>query len=106
MRLLNFLSVAALGLAACSTSAPDGITPVTPFEINRYLGKWYEIARLDHSFERGMSGVSAEYSMRDDGGVKVINRGFSVPENRWKEAGFLKGVIFWSFLRRLSRRCP
>jgi len=46
--------------------------------INKYLGTWYEIARLDHSFERGLDKVTAEYSLRDDGGVRVINRGFSI----------------------------
>ena len=43
---------------------PDGIEPIENFELNRYLGKWYEIARLDHSFERGLGAVSADYSWR------------------------------------------
>jgi apolipoprotein D and lipocalin family protein len=65
---------------------PKGVYPVEGFDLNKYLGKWYEIARLDHSFERGLNRVTAEYFMRDDGGVKVINRGFSIAENKWKEA--------------------
>ena len=65
---------------------PDTVQPVTGFELNRYLGSWYEIARLDHSFERGLSRVTAEYSMRDDGGVKVVNRGFKQQDNDWQEA--------------------
>lgn len=65
---------------------PQDINPVQNFELNRYLGKWYEIARLDHSFERGLEKVTAEYSLRDDGGVRVINRGFSNLEKRWQEA--------------------
>ncbi|WP_240479509.1 lipocalin family protein [Pseudoalteromonas rubra] len=65
---------------------PQGVQPVGNFELNRYLGKWYEIARLDHSFERGLSKVTAQYSMRDDGGVKVINRGYNAEENQWREA--------------------
>lgn len=73
------------GLPGCS-GAPDGIEPVRHFELNSYLGQWYEIARLDHSFERGLSQVSAEYSMREDGGVKVINRGFNAEEGEWSEA--------------------
>jgi len=73
------------GLSGCS-GAPDGIEPVNHFELTRYLGKWYEIARLDHSFERGLSQVTADYSMRDDGGVKVINRGFNAEEGEWSEA--------------------
>ncbi len=72
-------------LTAC-TGLPEGVQPVTKFNIDRYLGTWYEIARLDHSFERGLSNVSATYSLRDDGGVKVINRGFSKQKNKWKQA--------------------
>ena len=77
------------------TGLPEGVTPVAGFDVNKYMGKWYEIARLDHSFERGMDKVTAEYSLRDDGGVKVINRGFSIDNNRWQEvegtARFVKG---------------
>ena len=61
-------------LSGC-LAVPDGIEPVDNFELNRYLGKWYEIARLDHSFERGLEAVTAEYSLRDDGGIRVINSG-------------------------------
>jgi apolipoprotein D and lipocalin family protein len=72
-------------LSAC-VGVPEGVEPVSGFELNRYLGKWYEIARLDHSFERGLSKVSAEYSLREDGGVKVVNRGFDQDKNEWNEA--------------------
>lgn len=72
-------------LAAC-TGKPDGVVAVEDFELDRYLGKWYEIARLDHSFERGLSNITAEYSLRDDGGVKVINSGFSIEGNEWQQA--------------------
>jgi apolipoprotein D and lipocalin family protein len=72
-------------LAAC-TSVPDGITPVSHFQLDRYLGKWYEIARLDHSFERGLSDVSAEYRLQADGSVEVINRGYNAEKSAWKEA--------------------
>jgi apolipoprotein D and lipocalin family protein len=65
---------------------PDGVRPVEDFDVDRYLGKWYEIARLDHTFERGLSNVSAEYGLRDGGGVSVVNRGFSAKDNKWKEA--------------------
>ncbi|MCA1794749.1 MAG: lipocalin family protein, partial [Desulfobacteraceae bacterium] len=51
---------------------PDSVQPVTGFELERYLGKWYEVARLDHSFEKGLSQVTAEYSLREDGGVLVL----------------------------------
>lgn len=68
------------------TGIPANVQPVSNFTLNEYLGKWYEIARLDHSFERGLSKVTAEYSMRDDGGVRVLNRGYSLEENAWDEA--------------------
>ena len=72
-------------LSGC-TGSPDGVSVVTGFELDRYLGSWYEIARLDHSFERGLSAVTANYSLRDDGGVHVINRGFSTESGEWDEA--------------------
>ena len=95
-------------LAGC-TGLPDGVTPVDHFQLERYLGTWYEIARLDHSFERGLSQVSAEYSLNADGSVKVINRGYSAGDNKWKQAegkayfvkrpdqGFLKVSFFGPF---------
>ena len=88
---------------------PENITPVEPFELNKYLGKWYEIARLDHSFERNLTQVTAEYSMRDDGGVEVVNRGYSSQKDNWKQAvgkanfvndentGYLKVSFFGPF---------
>lgn len=79
------LSVTFILLTAC-TSAPQGITAVENFDVERYLGQWHEIARLDHSFERGLTQVTAEYSLRDDGGIKVINRGFDTENNAWKTA--------------------
>jgi len=65
---------------------PEGVEPVQAFELDRYLGTWYEIARLDHSFERGLSNVSAQYSQREGGGVTVVNRGYDVSKSKWKEA--------------------
>ena len=84
MRIFLTLFISLL-LSGCA-GLPKGIYPVSDFEINKYLGKWYEIARLDHSFERGLDNVNAEYSLRDDGGVKVINRGYSSEDKDWNEA--------------------
>ncbi len=84
MRLLTGL-LAVLLLTAC-TGLPGNIKPVADFDLNRYLGTWYEIARLDHSFERGLSNVTAQYSLRDDGGVTVINGGFDKQKGKWKSA--------------------
>lgn len=95
-------------LASC-TGTPEGVEPVSGFELERYLGKWYEIARLDHSFERGLEQISAEYSLREDGGVRVINRGYSLKDGGWREAegkayfvrnpdeGYLKVSFFGPF---------
>ncbi|MDF1832511.1 MAG: lipocalin family protein [Porticoccaceae bacterium] len=72
-------------LSGC-VGIPEGIKPVENFQLDRYLGQWYEIARLDHSFERGLSKVTADYSLREDGGINVVNRGFSAEKNAWQEA--------------------
>ena len=82
---LSALSVLLLILTAC-TGKPEGVIAVNEFELDRYLGKWYEIARLDHSFERGLNNITAEYSLRDDGGVKVNNSGFSKEDDEWQQA--------------------
>jgi apolipoprotein D and lipocalin family protein len=76
--------VAMLLLAAGCTGIPDGVEVVDNFELERYLGTWYEIARLDHRFERGLTNVTANYSMRDDGGVRVLNRGRKA-DGEWEE---------------------
>ncbi len=81
-RLLFFVS---MFISAC-VNIPENVSPVPGFDIDRYLGTWFEIARLDHPFERGLERVSAEYSLRDDGGIKVVNKGFDPQKNRWKEA--------------------
>jgi len=75
-----------LALTAGCVGVPEGIEPVQNFDVNRYLGKWYEIARLDHSFERGLNNISATYTLRDDGGIDVLNRGFDKKKHMWKEA--------------------
>ncbi len=79
------IMVMSLMLTACF-GMPENVTPVKNFEVDRYLGKWYEIARLDHSFERGLNNISAEYTMRDDGGIAVVNRGYSVEDGQWETA--------------------
>lgn len=63
---------------------PEGLEPVTNFDVNKYLGTWYEIARLDHSFERGLQKVTAVYSLREDGGIRVINQGFNTDNKQWE----------------------
>ena len=79
------LLLSCLLLASC-LGRPEGVLPVEQLDSQRYLGTWYEVARLDHSFERGLSNVTADYSMREDGGLRVINRGYSVEEGEWQQA--------------------
>ena len=98
----------ALLLAGC-VGLPEGVEPVNRFDAERYLGTWYEVARLDHSFERGLSQVSATYSRRDDGGIRVLNRGYDAQKQQWSEAvgkayfvrgkdlGYLKVSFFGPF---------
>ena len=102
------LAIAALALSGC-LGMPEGVRPVEKFELERYLGTWYEIARLDHSFERGLSRVTAEYGLLEDGGVSVVNRGYSAASGEWEEAtgkayfverpdlGYLKVSFFGPF---------
>lgn len=75
-----------LGLAGCSTAPPQGVAVVSPFSAQRYMGDWFEIARLDHRFERGLSRVSAQYTLQPDGSVRVINRGYDAAKGKWNEA--------------------
>lgn len=87
----SMLLAAALLLAGC-TGIPDGVTPVRGFKVDRYLGTWYEIARLDHSFERGLVDVSATYQTRPDGGIDVLNRGYDPAKKTWRDA---KGIAYF-----------
>ncbi|MGD9889419.1 MAG: lipocalin family protein [Halothiobacillaceae bacterium] len=73
-------------LGGCTATPPQDIQPVSPFSLDRYLGLWFEQARLDHSFERGMSHVTAEYRLQNDGSVQVLNRGYLADKKTWKEA--------------------
>ena len=81
----TFLLALIVLISGC-TGRPDGVEPVSPFDIERYKGVWYEIMRLDHSFERGLTNVTATYDLREDGTVGVLNRGFDREKCRWKEA--------------------
>ena len=82
---LPLLLISVLFQAGC-LGKPAGVVPVSQFDVERYLGRWYEIARLDHSFERGLSRVTADYSRQPDGSIRVVNRGYSEAQGTWKEA--------------------
>lgn len=89
MRILPIITTVAVAflVVACSTpTPPKGVTVVENFDAKRYLGRWYEIARFDHSFERGLDQVTATYSTLDDGGIQVINRGFNADRGKWQQS--------------------
>lgn len=79
--------VGLLMLSACSTpSTPDGLRVVTGFDVDRYVGHWHEVARIEHPKERGLTQASATYSRNADGTVKVVNRGYDPVRQQWEEA--------------------
>lgn len=82
-RVLAFFGL--LALCACDT-IPEGVKAVRPFDKSRYLGKWYEIARMDFRFERDLNNTTANYSLNSDGSIKVLNRGYNYKTKEWKEA--------------------
>ncbi|WP_432710891.1 lipocalin family protein [Pedobacter sp.] len=79
------LGVIAINLSSCR-SIPKGAVAVRPFDKQKYLGKWYEVARLDFKFERNLNNVTAEYSMKDNGKIRVENRGYNYKDKEWKES--------------------
>lgn len=72
-------------LNSCS-SIPKTAKAVHPFDKTKYLGKWYEIARLDFKFERNLNNTTAEYSLMKNGNIKVDNKGFNYKKNKWEQA--------------------
>jgi len=83
--LQKLLSVIAATLLTSCAVIPQGATAVKPFDKARYIGKWYEIARLDFRFEKDLNNVTAEYSQNDDGTIKVHNRGYNHLKKEWSE---------------------
>lgn len=108
-KLLLTLLVAASAILTGCVGIPQGIAPVKNFNTQRYLGDWYEIARLEHSFEKGLSDITAHYNLRDDGGIQVLNRGYDAQKGEWRMAegkaypmespdiGYLKVSFFGPF---------
>ncbi len=72
-----------VGVCGC-VNIPEGVVAVKGFDAQRYLGTWHEIARLDHSFEKDLVNVTANYSLKADGGLLVMNRGFNTKQNKWQ----------------------
>lgn len=90
-RIIYLYAMLLMTLTAC-TGVPENVSPVNNFDAEKYAGQWYEIARFDHRFEDGLSNVTATYTLREDGGIDVVNRGFSEEEGEWDEA---KGKAFF-----------
>jgi apolipoprotein D and lipocalin family protein len=84
---IYFLLICAIitGLYSCAT-IPDGAVAVKPFNKERYLGKWYEIARKDFKYERDLSNTTAEYSLNDNGTIRVDNKGYNAKKGEWTQA--------------------
>ncbi|HOW26306.1 MAG TPA: lipocalin family protein [Bacteroidales bacterium] len=74
-----------LSFSSCST-IPKGVNAVSSFEIEKYMGKWYEIARMDFRFERNLNNTTAEYSIKKNGTIQVDNRGYNYLTKEWKQA--------------------
>jgi len=83
-RALGILILVTATVLGC-TSVPKGLEPVSGFDADRYLGKWYEIGRLDHSFEKNLSNVSAMYARKENGEISVLNRGYNEKTAEWKQ---------------------
>lgn len=81
--LISLISI--LGFYSCA-SIPEGASAVKPFDKEKYLGKWYEVARFDFKFERGLNNTTAEYSLNNNGSIKVKNRGYNFEKEEWKQA--------------------
>lgn len=85
MNRFSLILVSALMLGACAGN-PINAVPVQNFDADRYLGTWYEVARLDHVFERGLTDVTATYALRDDGSISVLNRGYNAKKGKFVDA--------------------
>ena len=62
------------------------VLPMPGFDVKKYMGRWYEIARLRHPFERGLTNVTADYTLQKNGKIRVANRGFHPGREKWQEA--------------------
>ena len=86
--LIKNLCIGIIGLFAFNacTNIPKGASAVKPFQKEKYLGKWYEIARLDFRYEKDLNNTTANYSVNSDGSIKVDNRGYNYKTKEWKQS--------------------
>ncbi len=88
-KILIPVTVGLLGLfllSSCKIKIPAGAEPVKNFNKDRYLGKWYEIARLDFRFEKNLKNVTADYALKKNGNISVLNQGYNYKKNKWVDA--------------------
>ncbi len=83
---LSVIGIAGMYLLSSCQSIPKGATAVRPFEKERYLGKWFEIARIDFRFEKNLNNTTAEYTLNENGTIKVVNRGYNYVKSEWQTA--------------------
>ena len=83
---IALVGITAFALLKSCRTIPKNVTAVKPFVVEKYLGKWYEIARVDFRFERGLNNTTANYSLNDNGTIKVVNRGFDFNKKQWKQS--------------------
>ena len=107
MRVLISVLVSVLFITGCATKNPN-IKSIPKLDLNRYLGSWYEIARFEHSFEKGCKNVKATYLLKDDDKIEVVNSCTDITTNKKREAvgeairvdntnSKLKVSFFWPF---------
>ncbi|TCS43324.1 lipocalin family protein [Reinekea marinisedimentorum] len=82
----NLLTILLTATLFSCVSVPENVEPVSDFNTQQYMGTWYEIARLDHWFERDLNQITATYELQENGTVKVLNRGFNTEKDKWSEA--------------------
>lgn len=85
LNILVFLIVS-LFFVSCATKEPTDLKTVQKVDLQRYLGDWYEIARYEHKFQKDCKNVKANYSLRDDKKIQVINSCTKMSTNEFKEA--------------------
>jgi apolipoprotein D and lipocalin family protein len=82
----TLLGIIAFVLLKSCRTIPKNVAAVKPFVVEKYLGRWYEIARFDFKFEKGLNNTTADYSLNEDGTIKIVNRGFDYKRNKWKQS--------------------
>lgn len=86
MKLSITLFISTMFLFISCSTIPKGVSAVRNFDKQKYLGQWFEIARMDFRFERNLNNVTATYSLNPDGSIKVVNKGFDYKQMKWKQA--------------------